>query len=65
MSDSPKPSANQAPEGKSEELNPSEQEKVSGGAFDAFLSIDGIKGESQESNHKDWIEIASFGSTGQ
>src|ERR1035438_2948598 len=28
--------------------------------FDGFLSIDGIKGESTESNHKDWIEILSY-----
>jgi type VI secretion system secreted protein Hcp len=28
--------------------------------FDAYLSIDGIKGESQESNHKDWIEVLSY-----
>ena len=60
MSDNPKPKAKPTPEGESEELNPSEQEKVSGGAFDGYLSIDGIKGESQESNHKDWIEILSY-----
>jgi len=29
-------------------------------AFDAFLRIDGIPGESQDSNHKDWIEILSY-----
>lgn len=30
--------------------------------FDGYLQIDGgaIKGESQESNHKDWIEILSY-----
>ncbi len=32
MSHDPKDSANQAPEAKSEELAPSEQEKISGGA---------------------------------
>jgi hypothetical protein len=53
MSDNPKPNANQAPEGKSEELNPSEQEKVSAGAVDIYLNLDGIKGESQETTHKD------------
>jgi type VI secretion system secreted protein Hcp len=29
-------------------------------AFDAFLNIDGIKGESQDDKHKDWIEVSSF-----
>lgn len=29
-------------------------------AFDAFLKIDDIKGESTDSKHKDWIEIQSF-----
>ncbi|TDR70281.1 Hcp family type VI secretion system effector [Paludibacterium purpuratum] len=29
-------------------------------AFDAFLKIDGIPGESTDDAHKDWIEILSF-----
>ena len=29
-------------------------------AFDAFLKIDGIPGESGDEKHKDWIEILSF-----
>ena len=29
-------------------------------AFDAFLKIDGIPGESTDDKHKDWIEIGSF-----
>lgn len=29
-------------------------------AFDAFLKIDGIPGESTDDKHKDWIEITSF-----
>ena len=32
-------------------------------AFDAFLKIDGVPGESTASKHKDWIEILSY-STG-
>ncbi|MFO0948997.1 MAG: type VI secretion system tube protein Hcp [Planctomycetota bacterium] len=28
--------------------------------FDAFLKIDGIPGESQDSKHKEWIEILSY-----
>lgn len=28
--------------------------------FDAYLQIDGIKGESQEDQHKDWIEVLSY-----
>jgi type VI protein secretion system component Hcp len=30
------------------------------GAVDAFLKIDGIKGESQDSKHANWIELMSF-----
>jgi type VI secretion system secreted protein Hcp len=29
-------------------------------AFDSFLKIDGIPGESTDDKHKDWIEILSF-----
>jgi type VI secretion system secreted protein Hcp len=29
-------------------------------AFDTFLSLDGVKGESQDSSHQGWIEILSF-----
>ncbi len=29
-------------------------------AFDAFLKVDGIPGESTDDKHKDWIEILSF-----
>ena len=32
-------------------------------AFDIFLQIDGIKGDSTDDTHKDWIEVLSF-STG-
>lgn len=28
-------------------------------AIDVYLQIDGIKGESQDDNHKDWIEVTS------
>jgi Type VI secretion system effector, Hcp len=45
-------SQKQAPELTNEDL-----EQTVGGAYDAFLKIDGIKGESTDSNHKDWIEI--------
>ena len=31
-------------------------------AFDAFLKIDGIPGESTDDKHKDWIEVLSYGS---
>jgi type VI secretion system secreted protein Hcp len=31
-------------------------------AFDAFLKIDGVDGESTDDKHKDWIEILSFSS---
>jgi type VI secretion system secreted protein Hcp len=29
-------------------------------AFDCFLKIDGIPGESQDAKHKDWIEVLSY-----
>jgi len=29
-------------------------------AIDAYLQLDGIKGESTEDQHKDWIEVLSF-----
>ncbi len=29
-------------------------------AFDVFLQIDGIKGESTDKDHKDWIEVLSY-----
>lgn len=29
-------------------------------AFDAFLKIDGVEGESTDAGHKNWIEILSF-----
>lgn len=29
-------------------------------AFDAFLKIDGVPGESTDDKHKDWIEVLSF-----
>jgi type VI secretion system secreted protein Hcp len=29
-------------------------------AFDAFLKIDGIPGESSDAKHKDWIEVLSY-----
>ena len=29
-------------------------------AFDCFLKIDGIPGESQDDKHKDWIEVLSY-----
>ena len=28
-------------------------------AIDVYLQIDGIKGESQDDKHKDWIELTS------
>jgi len=43
----------QSPELSNEELN-----KAVGGAVN--LQIDGIKGESQDDKHKDWIELSSF-----
>jgi Type VI secretion system effector, Hcp len=44
----------------SPELNERELDKVSGGANDFLLTLDGIKGESQDDKHKDTIEVMSF-----
>jgi type VI secretion system secreted protein Hcp len=33
---------------------------MSNGSWDAFLKVDGIKGESQRAGHKDEIELVSF-----
>jgi type VI secretion system secreted protein Hcp len=30
-------------------------------AFDAFLRVDGIEGESTDKDHRGWIEIIDFG----
>ena len=32
-------------------------------AFDGFIKIDGIQGESKDDKHKDWMEITSYGWT--
>lgn len=38
---------------------------TSRGAFDAFMKIEGVEGESQDEKHKDWIDISSvqYGTT--
>jgi len=38
------------------QLNEQDLAQVSGGAVDAFLNLDGIKGESVDDKHKDLIE---------
>ena len=30
-------------------------------AFDSFILIDGIEGESTDQKHADWIEVVAFG----
>jgi type VI secretion system secreted protein Hcp len=30
-------------------------------SFDAFIQLEGIKGESTDDKHKDWIEVLSYG----
>jgi hypothetical protein len=41
------------------ELDDENLSAVLGGKFD-FLKIDGIKGESTDAGHKDWIEMLNF-----
>jgi type VI protein secretion system component Hcp len=33
---------------------------VRGGAYDTFMKLGDIQGESVDSGHKDWIEIMSY-----
>ncbi len=40
------------------ELSSEDMKQVVGGAADYLLQLDGIKGESQDDKHKDWIELA-------
>jgi hypothetical protein len=42
------------------ELTDESLSTVSAGKFDSFLKLDGIKGETTDKGHKDWIEILSF-----
>jgi desulfoferrodoxin (superoxide reductase-like protein) len=42
------------------ELSNDEMNKVVGGAFNAYVNFGDIPGESQETNHKDWIEVLSY-----
>jgi hypothetical protein len=41
-------------------LTDDELSTVSAGKLDSFLKIDGIKGESTEKTHRDWIDIPSW-----
>jgi hypothetical protein len=42
------------------ELTNDDLKQAVGGAVNSFLTIDGIKGESTDDKHKDWIEILSY-----
>jgi hypothetical protein len=39
------------------ELQESEINPIVGGAYNSFVNIGDIKGESMDEKHKDWIEI--------
>ncbi len=41
-------------------VSPKKAKDIRGGKYDAFAKIGDIKGESQESSHKDWIEILNY-----
>lgn len=58
------PSVNSLPEEKKDELTEKDLEGVSGGAFDAYLNLDGIKGESTDDKPQGWIEVNSFSKGG-
>lgn len=55
MSDKPKSNSD------NKELNPAEQEKVSGGSLNTH--VNGVPGESTDDKHKDWIEVLSYSHT--
>jgi hypothetical protein len=59
MSDEPKKeNANPAEDSQKQtpQLTDDNLNQVVGGAVDRFLQLDGIKGESSDDKHKDWIE---------
>jgi len=37
-----------------------ELKRIRGGAFDAFLKIEGVSAESTDVTQKDWIEVLSY-----
>jgi type VI protein secretion system component Hcp len=41
-------------------ISKEELKRIKGGAFDAFLKIDGISGECQDDKHKSEADIISF-----
>jgi type VI protein secretion system component Hcp len=58
MSDPEKtPKSDQEAPKQTPELSEDEMKGVVGGAVDAYLNIDGIKGESTDDKYKDWIEV--------
>jgi hypothetical protein len=46
----------EAPNKQASELTNDDLKQAVGGAVDRFLQLDGIKGESSDDKHKDWIE---------
>ncbi|HLK17405.1 MAG TPA: type VI secretion system tube protein Hcp [Bryobacteraceae bacterium] len=50
MSENPKINDSRIPSPKGKELEAAEQDQIAGG----------IKGESTDKDHKDWIEVSSF-----
>jgi hypothetical protein len=42
------------------ELDDEDLSVISAGKFNSFLKIDGIKGESTDSVHQDWVETLSY-----
>lgn len=45
---------------KSRLLTDDDLRAASGAAVNAYLQLDGVKGESVEDRHKDWIEVLSY-----
>ncbi len=46
------------------EVSDKELSDVAGGAFNAFINFGDIKGESTDKDHKDWVQLLSFGHNG-
>jgi len=41
-------------------ISKEELKRIRGGAFDAFLKIEGISGEAQDKDHKGWSDLLSY-----
>ena len=45
---------------KDTKISKEELKRIRGGAFDSFLKVDDIQGESTDDKHKDWIGVLPY-----